>query len=166
MVRRVTINRATATVMYPSRFILLGAMNLCPCGYLGSNEVYCTCTQNQIQSYRNRISGPILDRMDILLSLSPVQLDTQAMTHNESSVQMAQRVLEARERQHNRYQGESWNGTVSVGDLLKKSPLSSHQEHILNQASRKQQWSTRTQVKIVSIGANDLRFIRLTCGNR
>ncbi|WEG13399.1 YifB family Mg chelatase-like AAA ATPase [Pullulanibacillus sp. KACC 23026] len=148
---RVTISRATATVMYPARFILLGAMNPCPCGYLGSNEVYCTCTPNQIQSYRNRISGPIIDRMDILLSLSPVQLDIQAMTRNESSAQIAERVLEARERQHKRYQGESWNGTVSVGDLLKKCPLSPHQEHMLNQASRKQQWSTRTQVKIIRL---------------
>jgi magnesium chelatase family protein len=148
---KVTISRAVSTVMYPSRFILLGAMNPCPCGYLGSNERYCTCTPKQIQSYRNRLSGPILDRMDILLTLNPVQLDTQAMVNNESSAQISGRVLAARARQQSRYQGEALNGTASVEALLKESPLTPHQERMMSQTSHKHQWSTRTQVKIIRL---------------
>ena len=72
---KVTISRAQSTVTYPSSFILIAAMNPCPCGFLGSNTHYCTCTPKQIQSYKNRISGPIYDRMDILLFLQSVNLD-------------------------------------------------------------------------------------------
>lgn len=72
---KVTISRVASTVTYPSRFILLGAINPCPCGYLGSRNFYCTCTPKQITQYKNRISGPIHDRMDILLQLQSVSLD-------------------------------------------------------------------------------------------
>lgn len=71
----VTISRAQSTVTYPSSFILIAAMNPCPCGFLGSETRYCTCTPKQIQSYKNRISGPIYDRIDILLFLHSVKLD-------------------------------------------------------------------------------------------
>ena len=74
---KVTISRAHSTVTYPASFILIGAMNPCPCGYLGSNSHYCTCTQKQVQAYRNRVSGPVYDRIDILLTLKPVNLDQQ-----------------------------------------------------------------------------------------
>ncbi len=56
---KVTISRISSTVTYPADFILLGAMNPCPCGYLGSRTRYCTCSPKQIQAYRNRVSGPI-----------------------------------------------------------------------------------------------------------
>jgi magnesium chelatase family protein len=72
---KVTISRAQSTVTYPSSIILIAAMNPCLCGFLGSNKRYCTCNDKQIQSYKNRISGPILDRMDSLLFLQPVNLD-------------------------------------------------------------------------------------------
>lgn len=72
---KVTISRAQSTITYPSSFILIAAMNPCPCGFLGSNAHYCTCTLKQIQSYKSRISGPIYDRMDILLILQSLNLD-------------------------------------------------------------------------------------------
>lgn len=62
---KVTISRVHSTVIYPTSFILIGAMNPCPCGYLGSASHYCTCTQKQIKAYRNRVSGSVYDRMDI-----------------------------------------------------------------------------------------------------
>ncbi len=71
---KVTISRAASTVTYPARFILLAAMNLCPCGYLGSPHAYCTCTPKQIQAYQNRISGPLLDRFVIFLPVGTVPL--------------------------------------------------------------------------------------------
>ena len=84
----VTISRAQTTVKYPSSFILIAAMNPCPCGFLGSNTHYCLCTPKQIQSYKTRISGPIYDRMDILLSLKSVNLD-QPVAENKSSIEFS-----------------------------------------------------------------------------
>lgn len=60
---KVTISRISSTVTYPADFILLGAMNPCPCGYLGSRTRYCTCSPKQIQAYRNRVSGPIYEAL-------------------------------------------------------------------------------------------------------
>jgi magnesium chelatase family protein len=81
---QVTISRAHSTVTYPSSFILVGAMNPCPCGYLGANDHYCTCSQKQIQNHRNRLSGPVYDRIDILLSLKSVNLDQPSATQDHS----------------------------------------------------------------------------------
>ena len=72
---KVTISRAQSKVTYPTSFILIAAMNPCPCGFLGSHTRYCTCTPKQIQAYTNRISGPVYDRIDILLFLQSVNLD-------------------------------------------------------------------------------------------
>lgn len=66
---KVTISRAASTVTYPAQFLLLSAMNLCPCGYLGSRHRYCTCTPKQILAYTNRISGPIEDRLKKMFTL-------------------------------------------------------------------------------------------------
>lgn len=87
---KVTISRAHSTVTYPASFLLIGAMNPCPCGYLGSNTHYCSCTAKQIQTYRNRVSGPIYDRIDILLSLQPVSLE-QPQRARESSAEIRKR---------------------------------------------------------------------------
>lgn len=100
---KVTISRAASTVTYPARFLLLGAMNSCPCGYSGSRHFYCTCTPKQITAYNNRVSGPILDRMDILLKLERVSLDRESAEHNETSSSIRKRVMASRERQYVRY---------------------------------------------------------------
>jgi magnesium chelatase family protein len=107
----VTISRAHSTVTYPSSFILIGAMNPCPCGYLNSNRHYCTCTAKQIQSYRNLLSGPVHDRIDIHLSLKSINLD-QTSKVQESSIAIRNRVETARQRQFNRYQSEVTNAMV------------------------------------------------------
>src|SRR5699024_11538223 len=104
--------RAASTVTYPAQFILVGDMNPCPCGYLGSRNRYCTCTPKQITAYNNRVSGPIQDRMDILLELHTVTLAEDSMEKNERSVDIRQRVIHAREKQYVRYKIEVYNATV------------------------------------------------------
>lgn len=69
-----TISWIHSTVKYPAKFIFLAAMNPCPCGYLESDSHYCTCSENQIKAYKNKDSGPILDRIDIMLSLEVVNI--------------------------------------------------------------------------------------------
>lgn len=117
---KVTISRAASTVTYPARFIMLAAMNLCPCGYLGSPHAYCTCTPKQIQAYQNRISGPLLDRFDIFLPVGTVPLLEESGKINETSEQIRTRVTEARKRQYERYGAEVCNGTVPNEIFLQK----------------------------------------------
>lgn len=147
---KVTISRAHSTVTYPATFILIGAMNPCPCGYLGSQFHYCTCTQKQIQSYRNRVSGPVYDRIDILLSLKPVNLD-QGQREVESSSSIRHRVKKAQERQFERYNEQISNAKVAFERLSAASPLAEHQRKMISKVSSKQQWSNRVQLKIIRL---------------
>lgn len=150
-VGRVTISRAHSTVTYPAQFILIGAMNPCPCGFLGSNTHYCTCTPNKIQSYQNKLSGPIRDRFDIFLSLRPVDLNKRHKEKQESSEVVRKRVAQARERQYERYGVEICNSRVSYEELMKKSPLTHQQQNLLKQLSAKRNFSNRTQIKIIRL---------------
>ena len=103
---QVTISRATGTVTYPSRFTLVAAMNPCPCGYFGHPSRPCTCAPSSIERYRRRISGPLLDRIDLHVDVAPVNYDElNSRIPSESSADILQRVLAARALQQARYQG-------------------------------------------------------------
>lgn len=133
---KVTISRAHSTVTYPASFILIGAMNPCPCGYLGSRTHYCTCTPKQIQSYRNRVSGPIYDCFDIFLYLNPVDLTAPEKRKETSSV-IRKRVERAQQLQYERYGQQLNNGNVPFELLRTTSPLTSIQEKMLAQFAAK-----------------------------
>ena len=147
---KVTISRAHSTITYPSSFILVGAMNPCPCGYLGSNDHYCTCSPKQIQSYQNRLSGPVYDRIDILLSLKSVNLDRQSDCQ-ETSEEIRERVEAARRIQYQRYQTEITNAKVPFEIMTESSPLTGEQKKMLMSVSVKQKWSNRVQIKIIRL---------------
>ena len=101
----VVISRAQTRVSYPADFMLLGAMNPCPCGYLGDSQKQCTCNDFQIQRYRSRLSGPLLDRIDIQIEvprLSPEEL-LNTNIKSETSAQIRERVVKARKIQAERY---------------------------------------------------------------
>jgi magnesium chelatase family protein len=146
----VTISRVHSTVTYPSSFLLIGAMNPCPCGYLGSNHHYCTCSEKQILSYRNRISGPVYDRIDILLSLQSVNLE-QGGKRQETSDDIRARVEKARALQYQRYQAEISNAMVPFERLTEKSPMTTEQQRLLLKVAAKQNWSNRVQIKIIRL---------------
>ncbi|WP_075983092.1 YifB family Mg chelatase-like AAA ATPase [Bacillus massilinigeriensis] len=146
---RVTISRVHSTVTYPASFIFLAAVNPCPCGYLGSNTHYCTCTQKNIQAYQNRISGPVFDRIDILLFLKPVNLTH--TTPETTSDEILGRVIRARERQYERYQEPVCNGKVAMEKLLATSPLKEPQLNMIKNAAFKHHWSNRVQMKIIRL---------------
>lgn len=125
-------------------------MNPCPCGYLGSTGHYCTCTKKQIAAYRNRLSGPVYDRMDILLPLTSAQLD-QMSGGQEPSSAILERVKYARNRQYARYQKEISNARVPYELLVETSPLSEGQRKMLHHMSIKQHWSNRVQIKMIRL---------------
>ncbi|KSU60390.1 magnesium chelatase [[Bacillus] enclensis] len=147
----VTISRAHSTVTYPAKFIFIAAMNPCPCGYYGSKDQYCTCSEKQIKAYKSRVSGPILDRMDLLLSLKAVNLKNHDFAGIESSREIMKRVRQARERQHYRYGREICNGSVPFEELIKKSPLTPEQQKDLQQLSIHYGLSNRVQIKIIRL---------------
>ena len=106
---KIVIARAKTRLEFPSDFILLAAMNPCPCGYLGDSEKNCTCSDFQIKQYRAKLSGPLLDRIDIVIDVPRLKLDE--LTDNktdinaESSAQIRERVVKARNIQLERYKG-------------------------------------------------------------
>ncbi len=102
----VTVTRASGSVTYPSNIILIAAMNPCPCGFYGHPSKPCTCSQNAVHKYLNKISGPLLDRLDLHIEVPPV--DYKALSdkaQGESSAQIRERVNRARAIQVERYKG-------------------------------------------------------------
>jgi len=108
--RTVTISRAKFTVDYPAGFMLIAAMNPCPCGYFNHPDRECTCGANVVQRYLNRVSGPLLDRIDLHVEVTPVNYDE--LAHDmpkEGSAEIRKRVISARKLQQKRF--ENTNGT-------------------------------------------------------
>ena len=103
--RKVTISRQNATVTYPSEFMLIASMNPCPCGYYGSKEKSCSCRPEQISRYISRVSGPLLDRIDIHIEVNPIPYNQLKQKQKiESSKEIRNRVNQARKIQLERYQ--------------------------------------------------------------
>jgi magnesium chelatase family protein len=147
---RIIINRAKQSVTYPAEFVLIAATNPCPCGYQGSSHHYCVCTPKQIAAYKQKISGPILDRFDFFLTLRNVSFKhEQGM--EESSFTIKQRVTKARERQYERYGGRTLNNRVPFQLIQSRSPLTSEQLDYLHQVCWEHKWSNRTQVKMIRV---------------
>lgn len=114
--RCVTICRSGAAITYPARFMIVCAMNPCPCGYFMDPRKECHCTPLQIQRYRSKVSGPLLDRIDIHINLPPVALKEMASNRaGESSAQIRERVNRARETQRKRYKDDK--GVYSNADI-------------------------------------------------
>ncbi len=130
----ITISRASGSVDFPCSFMLLAAMNPCPCGYLGDPRHRCKCRPADVQRYRRRISGPLLDRFDLLIEVPPVNpaaLLTQST--GESSAAIRARVMAARERQRLRYEGTAitCNARLSGKALRRYCPISEQQGKLL-----------------------------------
>ncbi len=103
--RKITISRAKFTVEYPASFMMVSSMNPCPCGYYNHPEKECVCTTGMVQKYLNKISGPLLDRIDIHIEVVPVPFNKLSeMQPSETSETIRQRVIAAREIQSERFE--------------------------------------------------------------
>ncbi|MDG1276882.1 MAG: YifB family Mg chelatase-like AAA ATPase [Algoriphagus sp.] len=102
--RRVTISRAKVSVDYPANFMLIASMNPCPCGYYNHPDKECVCGPGIVQRYLNKVSGPLLDRIDLHVEVTPVKFDEMTSTRKtESSKSIRERVIQGRERQKERF---------------------------------------------------------------
>lgn len=105
--RRVTISRAKVSIDYPANFMLVASMNPCPCGYYNHPEKECVCGPGIVQRYLSKVSGPLLDRIDLHVEVVPVSFDQMtALRKNESSAEIRERVVKARERQSERFKDQ------------------------------------------------------------
>ncbi|HUR35855.1 MAG TPA: YifB family Mg chelatase-like AAA ATPase [Vicinamibacterales bacterium] len=136
----VTIARAARSAVFPARFVLVGAMNPCPCGFAGDAIRECRCTPQQVARYTSRLSGPLRDRLDLTVDvprLPPEMLG--ASTLAESSATIRQRVMAARERQRLRAAGAgaSTNGALASADLRRSCALDAASLRLLRSAAER-----------------------------
>jgi magnesium chelatase family protein len=142
----VTIARVARTDVFPARFMLVGAMNPCPCGYLGDAVRPCRCTPQQIDRYRSRLSGPLRDRMDLTVEVPALPHEVLALRScGESSNEVRARVVAARERQWQRYicQGFRTNAELTPALLLQHCALDPGAGRLLVEAATKMALSAR-----------------------
>src|SRR5271163_2985496 len=151
----VTISRAAVSVTFPSRFMLAAAMNPCPCGYFGDPKRECHCTPPMIQRYVSKISGPLLDRIDIHIEVPAVKYkELRAPASSETSASVRERVIAARERQLARYAGE--NKTFANAQMLPKMVrkhcvISADGEKLLENAITRLGLSARAHDRILKV---------------
>ncbi|MBI4530362.1 MAG: YifB family Mg chelatase-like AAA ATPase, partial [Candidatus Latescibacteria bacterium] len=151
----VTISRAAISLTYPARFMLVSAMNPCPCGYLGDPTHDCGCSPFAIQRYRSRLSGPLLDRIDIHLEVPPVPYKELTEGHaGESSVVIRERVNRARLRQLERFtgsRGKFCNAQMEAGELRQFCALDERGHELLRLAMTKLGLSARAYGRVLKV---------------
>jgi len=121
--RRVSISRAKFSIDYPANFMLVASMNPCPCGFYNHPEKECVCAPGQVQRYLNKISGPLLDRIDLHVEVTPVTFDEMTtIRKNETSSDIRERVIKARERQMARFKNEKniYSNSMMPPPMVKK----------------------------------------------
>lgn len=149
---RITVSRALRSVAFPARFVLVAAMNPCPCGYLGDARRACRCTPQQTARYHNRLSGPLRDRLDLIVEVEAVPIT--ALTEGpagEPSAVVRERVLLARARQHARPVRARVNAHLTGGDLRRVAPLDAAGRRLLERSAERLHLSARAFHRIVRV---------------
>ena len=153
--RKVSISRASSRVDFPADFMMVATMNPCPCGYYGDTSRECSCSSMQILNYQKRLSGPLLDRIDMIVNVARVESNKllghsslSEKQHNEAKKCIQTAVV----AQINRYQSSSkHNANASSRDIKSKLLISSEAKELLDHASEKLQLSARSYFKIAKV---------------
>lgn len=151
---KVTISRVNATVTYPCNIMLVASMNPCKCGYFGDDRRKCTCTRQQIDKYRSKISGPLLDRIDIQIEVASVDYKDLSDTHKgETSAEIKERVNRARNIQLERYKNDGIysNSQLTAGMIDKYCHLGEDQNALLEAAFEQLGLSARAHSRILKV---------------
>ena len=151
---RVTISRAASTLTLPARFMLVAAMNPCPCGYFTDPKKECSCSTVQIKKYLSRVSGPLLDRIDIQLEVPRLKVgEIMGKENAELSVDIKKRVENARTAQRNRYHLRKirCNAELESRELAKYCAVSSEGEQLLKMAIQELGFSARAYHKCLKV---------------
>ena len=153
--RQITIARAKNTVVYPSSVMLVASMNPCPCGYYTHPTKQCTCTAMQVQKYLGRISGPLLDRIDLQIEIAPLSFDEMSQTTaSEPSTAIRERVVKARQRQEERYRDHPLihcNAQMTSAQIREYCQLDDRSMRVLRNAMSKLDLSARAYDRILKV---------------
>lgn len=151
---KIAISRALGSLSFPSKFLLVAASNPCPCGYLGHPKKACRCTPGGIVRYRKRVSGPLLDRIDLNVIVPPVE-DEKLMDKElaEPSENIRERVIIARERQDKRFKNKKTktNGEMNTSDIYKLCLIEDKATELLKQAISRFSMSARSYMKTIKV---------------
>ncbi len=155
--RTIVINRAKYEAEFPANFMLLASMNPCPCGYAMHNQRECTCSAVAIQKYKSKVSGPLLDRIDIQIEVETQDLEMESTRKVDSSGEVRARVIAARQIQRDRFlaagiSGITSNAEMGTGELSKFCVLSSVGSMLLKAAIQKLNLSHRAHDRILKVG--------------
>lgn len=151
--KQINITRLEAVVSYPCNFMTIASMNPCPCGYYGSKIKECTCTTNQRQNYRAKLSGPMIDRFDLQVQVSSVDYSKLRETNIEKSEDIRKRVNKAREIQINRYKDDNIysNSELTAKMIEKYCYLDNENFKVLQDYLESQKLSNRAYSKILKV---------------
>ncbi len=150
----ITVSRASGSYTFPANFMLIAAMNPCKCGYKGDTTKQCTCTSNDVVKYQKKISGPILDRIDLLVKVSRVENSSLfSKTHAEDSEQIRKRVISVREAQYERLSkyGLFSNSDMGVEEVEEFVKLEEEGKRLLSLAVDKMNLSTRSYHRVLKV---------------
>jgi len=151
----VSVVRVAGTVRFPAKFMLVGAANPCPCGFLNHPKKDCKCLPNQVINYTKRLSGPILDRIDIHVGVPFVEVKKLKMENGEreKSKEIRKRVVRARRVQERRFEGEKiyCNAEMRNKQIKKYCKLSREAENMLQNAATQWQLSARSYFRIIKV---------------
>lgn len=151
--RTVSISRAKASLQFPAHAILLATMNPCPCGFYGHKTKECTCTPASLSHYQRKLSGPVIDRIDIWLEVPGIDYKELRTKEGEGTEAIRRRVTQARERQRERFKNSPLRTNSEMGpkDLKRHAELSRKLQNTLDTAAEKLQFSLRSYHKIVKL---------------
>lgn len=152
--KMVTISRVSATLTYPANFMLIASMNPCPCGYYGDSAHECSCTSQQIHNYLNKISGPLLDRIDIHVEVKATQYEhLEKKSNGESSEEIRARVNKARLIQLQRYKSKNilFNAHLNPRDIEKYCCLGTKERALIKKAFNNLNLSARAYHRILKL---------------
>jgi magnesium chelatase family protein len=152
--RVITISRASGTLTFPANFILLASMNPCPCGYHGDAEKSCTCSANVVARYQKRISGPLLDRIDIHVDVPRVNYEKlSGQRLGEPSVAVRERVAAARQVQAKRFKGTRLltNADMGPAEVRQYCQLDEAGQRLMQAAMRQLHLSARAYHRVLKL---------------
>lgn len=153
--KKIDISRANAHVTYPSDFMLVATMNPCPCGYFGDKTKECSCTNNQIMAYQKKLSGPLLDRIDLIVNVTKVPneslLSTESLKNNQHLTAYAL-IKSAIKCQSERYKSSTkYNASLTNKDIKQYIQLSDDVKSLLTKATERLNLSARSYFKIIKV---------------
>jgi magnesium chelatase family protein len=152
---KVTVSRAAGSVTFPSEFMLVAAMNPCPCGYFGDLKRECRCGPVQVQRYRQRISGPLLDRIDLHIEVPAVEYrDVASERAEEPSAAIRDRIMQGRKCQQERFRNEvkvNCNARMATRQLKQHCKLSQDSQELIRVAMSELNLSARAYDRILKV---------------